>query len=91
MDSYERIQKVHTNITPRVGGVALFIGAIAGCYFSPPEFFGQLFWPLIISSIPVFFIGMVEDLTQKNWSHFSSFSVHVGRYVGIRTDFLFYF
>ena len=65
IDSYERIQKIHTNITPRIGGVALFTGAIAGCYFSPPEFFGKLLWPLIISSIPVFFIGVVEDLTQK--------------------------
>jgi len=65
IDSNERIQKIHTYVTPRIGGVAVFIGAIAGCYFSPPEFFGKLFWPLIISSIPIFFIGIVEDLTQK--------------------------
>ena len=65
IDSYESIQKIHTNITPRVGGIAVFFGAIAGCYFSPPEFFGILFWSFIISSTPIFFIGISEDLTQK--------------------------
>jgi UDP-N-acetylmuramyl pentapeptide phosphotransferase/UDP-N-acetylglucosamine-1-phosphate transferase len=65
IDTYERIQKIHIEITSRTGGIGIFVGVISGCYFSQTELFGELLWTLLISSVPVFFIGLVEDLTQK--------------------------
>ena len=64
-DPHEGIQKFHTDVTPRVGGIAIFLGATLGWYVAPPNFFGGLFWTLIVASIPAFFVGLLEDITKR--------------------------
>lgn len=61
------VQKFHTNPVPRVGGLALTVGLMAGFGFryvlSPEESrFGFL---LLVSAIPAFGFGFVEDVTKR--------------------------
>lgn len=61
------VQKFHTSPVPRIGGVAIILGVLlALClrYFQNLEVgtFGLL---LIVSALPAFFSGLIEDLTKK--------------------------
>ncbi len=61
------VQKFHTIVVSRVGGVAIFFGillALAVRYFQNAEVggFGLL---LIVSGLPAFISGLTEDLTKK--------------------------
>jgi UDP-N-acetylmuramyl pentapeptide phosphotransferase/UDP-N-acetylglucosamine-1-phosphate transferase len=66
------VQKVHTTAVPRIGGVAVLVGVMAGLYV-----YVQL-WPTVIPTArlyeltrliavgaPAFVAGIVEDLTKK--------------------------
>lgn len=64
MDAETKIQKTHTRPTPRIGGVALVLGVLAGACLLPAGM-RQLTWVLIGSVIPVFIAGLIEDLTRK--------------------------
>lgn len=64
-DSNHGIQKIHTSATPRVGGVAIFIGLLIGWFVAPPNYFGGLFWTLLCAGIPAFLFGVLEDLTKQ--------------------------
>lgn len=61
------VQKFHTTPVPRVGGIGVMIGLIAGevaKLFFEPEIasFGFL---VIVASIPAFAAGLIEDLTKR--------------------------
>jgi UDP-GlcNAc:undecaprenyl-phosphate GlcNAc-1-phosphate transferase len=60
-------QKVHARAVPRLGGVAVFVGLVAGTYFATPE--GSRtnsgLWLLLAASLPAFAGGLGEDLTKK--------------------------
>ncbi len=59
-ERYE-IQRSHVNPTPRIGGIAVFLGCLLGWYMSDNlanEFLGFL----IISSLPVLLFGLLDDL-----------------------------
>lgn len=60
-------QKFHVQPTPRVGGVAIFAGLILGLIlldkYGHLQERDALF--LVISILPVFLIGLVEDLTKR--------------------------
>ena len=64
MDSHEGIQKFHTQPTPRVGGIAVAMGVVAGFMFADP---GKqaLLGPLILAGIPAFGFGLLEDITKR--------------------------
>ena len=64
MDSLEGIQKSHTHPTPRVGGIAIAIGVVAG-YFFAPHAIQSLLWPLMLAGIPAFGFGLLEDITKR--------------------------
>jgi UDP-N-acetylmuramyl pentapeptide phosphotransferase/UDP-N-acetylglucosamine-1-phosphate transferase len=66
------VQKVHTTAVPRIGGVAVVAGAIAGMFFAPRLIGGTLSDPdlqrigtLLLVSAPAFLAGIVEDFTKK--------------------------
>jgi len=60
-------QKFHTNITPRIGGLAIYlalcVGAIAAFFKGINS--AQLITFVLLCSLPVFIGGLVEDLTKK--------------------------
>lgn len=62
------IQKFHTTVVPRIGGILVFLGMISGVvirYFSSDSGAFNVGALLILSSIPAFLGGLVEDLTKK--------------------------
>lgn len=61
------VQKFHTIVVPRVGGVAIILGvflALTARYFQNADVgnFGLL---LLLSALPAFLSGLTEDLTKK--------------------------
>jgi UDP-N-acetylmuramyl pentapeptide phosphotransferase/UDP-N-acetylglucosamine-1-phosphate transferase len=61
------VQKFHSRVVPRIGGIALILGiltALATYYFKNPDiawFIALLFF----SALPVFGMGLLEDLTKS--------------------------
>ena len=65
-DSLTGPQKFHLKATPRVGGIPIFISLLLiwfflkisnnATYFDPP---------LLLAAVPVFLIGLMEDITKK--------------------------
>ena len=64
LDIRPGVQKIHDVHAPRVGGIALFLGALAGGLAMPAA--GQgLWWMLLLSLLPTFAAGTVEDITDR--------------------------
>ena len=62
-DTSDGPQKFHIALTPRVGGIAIFIGLIVGWMFAPPSL-SQLLGPILIAGLPVFVTGVIEDISK---------------------------
>lgn len=63
LDDDKGVQKVHSRPTPRVGGVGVACGLLAGFAFLPTG--AQGLWGLILLAlIPAFSAGLVEDVTR---------------------------
>ena len=64
LDIRPGVQKIHDFHAPRVGGIALFAGALAGGAVMPAA--GQvLWWLILLSLLPSFIAGTVEDITDQ--------------------------
>jgi UDP-N-acetylmuramyl pentapeptide phosphotransferase/UDP-N-acetylglucosamine-1-phosphate transferase len=64
MDHTDGVQKFHAVPTPRIGGIAIFAGLVAGWHVvSDVE--NVLLAPLLIASIPAFVFGLLEDVTKR--------------------------
>ena len=61
-DDLSSVQKFHTESTPRIGGVSLFLGLIIGFFIIEKTSIPLL---IIISLLPVLIIGLAEDLTKS--------------------------
>ena len=65
-DNITGVQKVHSERTPRIGGIVLGFGLIGGSAIQ--IYLGKLDYLLPlgigISLFPIFFMGMIEDLTK---------------------------
>ena len=64
LDTTEGVQKFHVQPTPRIGGVALFVGLIAAWWFASAST-AQLLGHMLLASLPAFAAGLTEDLTKK--------------------------
>lgn len=64
LDTQEGVQKFHTSPTPRVGGIAIAAGIVAG-YLIAHDDRKVLLGPLILAGIPAFAFGFLEDLTKR--------------------------
>lgn len=63
-DSHSGVQKLHKVPTPRIGGLALMAGSLAGGISLPSEMQG-LWWMIALSAAPAFAFGLIEDLTKR--------------------------
>ena len=64
LDIRPGVQKIHDFHAPRVGGVALFAGALVGGLMMPAA--GQVLWWMILASLlPSFIAGTLEDITDQ--------------------------
>jgi UDP-N-acetylmuramyl pentapeptide phosphotransferase/UDP-N-acetylglucosamine-1-phosphate transferase len=57
-------QKIHRKATPRIGGLAIFGGVIAGALWTDHDF-ASLGLTLILCGLPAFLGGIGEDLLKK--------------------------
>ncbi len=61
------VQKFHATPTPRIGGVPILGGLLAGgmVLMWAPVAESILFWGVLLAAVPVFAAGLIEDLTKK--------------------------
>lgn len=67
------VQKVHTNVVSRTGGIALLCGVLAVPLFAKFEYFSgavqeetrTVIFKLLLAAMPAFLAGIVEDLTKR--------------------------
>lgn len=58
-------QKFHRGATPRIGGVPIFLGLLAGLGVLAESGFQLSSWPFIATLLPVWFAGIAEDFTKR--------------------------
>jgi UDP-N-acetylmuramyl pentapeptide phosphotransferase/UDP-N-acetylglucosamine-1-phosphate transferase len=63
LDNRPGVQKLHTAPTPRIGGLALLVGAVVGGAFLASGS-QRLRWLICISAVPAFRTGLLEDVTK---------------------------
>ncbi|PWE48208.1 glycosyl transferase family 4 [Thioclava sp. NG1] len=63
-DGSDGVQKIHEAPTPRIGGIAVFLGACIGGAFLPIEA-RSLWWTISLCALPAFSAGIAEDITKK--------------------------
>jgi UDP-N-acetylmuramyl pentapeptide phosphotransferase/UDP-N-acetylglucosamine-1-phosphate transferase len=64
LDGTNGIQKFHDVPTPRIGGVAIFLGLVIACLASDDSL-QDVFAPILVASLPAFCFGVAEDLTKR--------------------------
>lgn len=64
LDSELGVQKVHTQPTQRIGGIAIAVGLLVAYVLASPNR-QDLLGPLLMAGIPAFVFGLVEDLTKR--------------------------
>ena len=64
LDEIEGIQKAHLGRIPRIGGIAIFLSLLLTLMNASTSQYEILF-PLLIASLPVFLLGLGEDLTKR--------------------------
>lgn len=64
LDHTHGVQKFHTQPTPRIGGVAVAAGLMAGWGLAPTDV-RALLGPMLLAGVPAFVAGVAEDLTKR--------------------------
>jgi UDP-N-acetylmuramyl pentapeptide phosphotransferase/UDP-N-acetylglucosamine-1-phosphate transferase len=64
LDELEGVQKAHVGRIPRIGGIAIFLSLLLTLMNVSTRQYEILF-PLLIASLPVFLLGLGEDLTKR--------------------------
>ena len=64
LDSFEGIQRAHTQATPRVGGASVLLG-IACAASLTDQATRELIYPTLLASSPAFIFGLAEDITKR--------------------------
>ncbi len=63
-DSFEGVQKIHIQSTPRIGGLGIFV-AVVCAYCSENTAREDILGPLILAGLCAFIFGFAEDLTKR--------------------------
>ncbi len=63
-DSSEGVHKIHQQLTPRIGGLGVFISVVCA-YFFENSARGDILGPLILAGLSAFIFGFAEDLTKQ--------------------------
>ena len=63
-DSSDGVQRNHTQATPRIGGVAVLAGVLAGSAWTS-ELTRIMLGQLILTGLPAFAFGLAEDLSKR--------------------------
>ncbi len=63
IDNLEGVQKFHNAPTPRLGGLAIFLAFIFSSIVASE--YKEVYLLLVVSSTPIFFVGILEDLYKN--------------------------
>jgi len=63
-DSTIGVQKIHTQDTPRIGGVAIAVGLLAVWLLAAPDI-RDILSPMLLAGVPAFVFGLAEDTTKR--------------------------
>ena len=64
MDLTDGVQKFHTAPTPRIGGIAIYVGLFITCFSLEPNL--RIFvTEMLLAGLPAFIFGLAEDLTKR--------------------------
>jgi len=58
------VQKIHNQLTPRIGGLGVFVAVVAA-YFFENSARADILGPLILAGLTAFIFGFAEDLTKQ--------------------------
>lgn len=64
LDTTIGVQKFHTAPTPRIGGIAVYLGLMVVLGLVPPDV-RTLLMPMVVAALPAFVMGLWEDLTKR--------------------------
>jgi UDP-N-acetylmuramyl pentapeptide phosphotransferase/UDP-N-acetylglucosamine-1-phosphate transferase len=64
MDTTDGIQKFHSVLTPRIGGIPILLALVIAWGKSTPEI-QILLAPILFAGMPAFLFGIAEDLTKQ--------------------------
>ena len=64
LDEIEGVQKAHVGRIPRIGGIAIFLSLLLTLMNVSTRQY-EILLPLLIGSLPVFLVGLGEDLTKR--------------------------
>lgn len=61
------IQKFHAHPVPRIGGLAVLSGLFFAMFFKNTAYSDAIpvLMPILLASLPIFIIGLMEDITQR--------------------------
>lgn len=65
LDSDAGVQKIHSQPTPRIGGLAILIGLAVTWVFTPPLVAVHL-QAILLAALPAFVAGTLEDVTKRD-------------------------
>ncbi|MFG6114126.1 glycosyltransferase family 4 protein [Halobacillus sp. MO56] len=59
---YPELRKIHTTVTPRMGGMAIFAGVVAGLLYLQPNI--EHFWAICLGATVIMLTGLLDDRYQ---------------------------
>lgn len=65
MDSVIGVQKFHTHPTPRVGGLAIYLGLVTGWVLIGNQTVRQIVGVILLAGLPALLCGLLEDVTKR--------------------------
>ena len=65
LDTDAGVQKIHSQPTPRIGGLAILIGLAVTWVFTPPLVAVHL-QAILLAALPAFVAGTLEDVTKRD-------------------------
>lgn len=65
LDHPGTVQKFHSDPVPRIGGIAIYLAVLAAWAVVPASGARSLLGVLVLTGLPAFGIGLVEDLTKR--------------------------
>ena len=63
LDDLKGVQKFHSTPTPRIAGIPVFVSFFTGLWFV--DLLDPSYIVLLLASLPVFFFGLLEDITAN--------------------------
>lgn len=64
IDSFVGVQKIHTQDTPRIGGVAIALSLLV-CWLMASASVDVILGPMLLAAVPAFIFGLADDLTKR--------------------------